>query len=118
MKISVPGDMAKARIDGVVRVNEKAGNAMLALIPHGLYPLYAEKRRQAKGGGGRMVADYAEAHGVTPKEALDAIKAEAEAVEIATANIEKSRQYAMVAINAATTVSEIDVIIEGMNTNV
>jgi hypothetical protein len=117
MKLTIFGDIAKARLDGLTRVNEKAGNAMREFIPLGLEPLYAERHKQAKGGGGRMVADYAEVHGVTNKQALDAIKAEAETIEVATANIEKARQSAMVAINAATTVSEIDAIIEGMSSN-
>ena len=117
MKLTIAGDIAKARLGGVARVNEKAGVAMLVFVPAGLGPLYAERHRQAKGGGGRMVLDYAEVHGVTNKQALDAIKAEAETIDAVTANIEKARQSAMVAINAATTVSEIDVIIEGMNAN-
>ena len=117
MKLAIFGDIAKARLDGVARVNEKAGNSMWAFIPTGLEPLYAEKHKQAKDGAGRMISDYAEIHGVTNKQALDAIKAEAETIDAATADIEKSRQSALVAINAATTVSEIDAIIEGMNAN-
>ena len=117
MKITIVGDIAKARLNGEARVNEKTRDAIAVHIPTGLGPLYAEKHRQAKAGVGRMVSDYAEVNSLTNKQALDELKTQSDAWESTASNIEKMRQSAILAINSAKTVSEIDAIIEGMTDN-
>lgn len=114
MKITVSGNIAKARAIGVDKVNEKAGIAVSLQVPDGLGFLYHERRQQAKRGGGKMVDTHAELHGLTHKQALDAINAESDRYFERLDQIENARQSAIVAINQATRVADIDTIIEGM----
>ncbi len=117
MKIEVAGSIANARKAGEARANAASAKAIEAFVPLGLGGIYAERFQQARGAGGGMIADYAEVHGITASQALAAIKAEADAWEAASAEIEKVRQAALIEIRSAITLVAIDAIIDRMNDN-
>lgn len=116
MKVSITGNIAKARLNGIALVNAKAGDAVAVYIPRGLEFVYSEKWGQAKRGGGKMIDNHAALYGLTHKQSLDEITAEAETIGAIIENIESARQSAIVEINKALTVYEIYSTIEGIET--
>lgn len=117
MKITVSGNITKVRLAGIAAINEKASIAVRGLVPDGLGQIYADKHRQAATGAGRLIQDHAEVHGLTTAQAIKEIKAEGDLVSDGLADIEKTRQLAIVAVNSAITTSEINTIIEGTTYN-
>lgn len=113
MKINIAGDISTARKNRIERVNELAAGLVAVHIPKGLEPIFAERRVQGKDGTGRMVNDHAKRRGITTKEARVEMTDEADAISFVLGEIEKQRQSAIVSINLALTVADMDTVTEG-----